>query len=213
MRLFFATKLGLVLVCALLLFGARAYAQREAWTPVLPLPDANGCWYGTCFTTVRQADLHTALVQHPLITQIGPQAGPSAYHAVARAGAAALPRGIVIQTSPPESYMLSWDWAVQGNPALMTLGDVIHRYGPPDRVDLEPQLGPTLWYVAHNTALVVAPTRSGTGWLRFAPDDPVTRLEVYDPAVVLDTYEEVARDPWITRHVWHGFGMYVREAD
>lgn len=211
MRLFVITALALLLITAAGLLGARGYGQREAWGPVLPLPDASGCWYGTCFTAVRQMDLRERLVQHPLVAQIGPQAGPTAYHVLVQASAAAAPRGIVIQTSP-ESTILSWDWSVQGNPPLMTLGDLVHTYGPPDRVDLDRQQGPTLWYVARNTTVVVSPAQTGFGWLDFAPGDPVTRITAYDPALA-GTFAEVARDPYITTHDWHGFGTYVRDVE
>jgi hypothetical protein len=93
------------------------------------------------------------------------------------------------------------------------LGDLVHVYGPPDRVDLDRQQGPTLWYMDHNASIAVGPAQSGVGWARFAPDDPVTRINAYDPAYLADTFAEVALDPWITTHEWHGFGTYVRKAE
>lgn len=211
MRTLFTLVLGLWIMMAALLFGARSIGQRDARGPVLPLPDAEGCWYGTCFTAVRQMDLRDTLVHHPLVTQIGPQTGPGAYRVVVRLNDD-VARGVVIQASA-EGYMLLWDWSVPGNPALMTLGDLVRAYGPPDRVDLGRQQGPLLWYVDHNASVAVGAAQSGVGWARFAPDDPVTRINGYDPPLAAEVLATTARDKAITTHGWHGFGTYVREVE
>ncbi len=212
MRKLINLVLGLWIIVLAALCVARSIGQRDTWDSVLPLPDANGCWYGTCFTAVRQLDLRDTLVQHPLITQIGPQAGPSAYRVVVRLNAETPAQGLVIQASP-EGFTLSWDWAVPENPALMTLGDLVRTYGPPDRVDLGRQQGPTLWYVDHNASVAVGAAQSGYGWARFAPHDPVTRINGYEPTFTDETFTATARDEAITTHAWHGFGTYVREVN
>ena len=72
------------------------------------------------------------------------------------------------------------------------------------------QQGPMLWYVEHNAAVAVVAEQSGYGWVRFSPDDPVTRINGYTPEYIAEAYADAATsDTWIAMSDWHGFGTYV----
>lgn len=203
MRRLLPIPLAMWLIAALILLGARQIARLHPIAAPLPLPDSDGCWDGLCLFHVRQDDLPAALAGHSRILTVGQQAAPNAYHVTLRADDGPA-RGAVIQAAP-DSVLISWDWSERGNPPLLTLGDVLRVYGPPDRLDLHRQAGSVLWYANRSASVVIQPIQYGIAWLRLAPDDPVTRLTAIRP----DRYAETAILPAemeIASGPWRGFG-------
>lgn len=201
--------LSIVVLFVALLVGAAGarWIGQQRQGAAFPLPGADGCWDGLCFSSMPPEDVLAALRASPRVVPesvaIVERVQPSGYDSlIAFTLAAPFHRTTpVLLYWATHSYHLTRDWRLQSNPALLWVGDVLAGLGPPDRVGwLGNQI--SLYYANRRLEVLVAPSEIDLVRVRILPGDAVIGLFVVpaDSPRAADTIYYPPSAPW------QGFG-------